>query len=320
MRRSPSTIRSSCGPIRGSSEGAYLAPDRVIERRDPQRPVPSSDHGYLEHLQIDGHTYRLVEIDGTPTWTETTNWPTPNMVYGYIGAAFPAFSVPLVNGADWGGTAVPEGLPGAGGCTAATLFPVDETLPAHLVEHRAVAVRVELGSLRPTAVADRAGRQRERARDGESPQLLGRSPGPRRTADEFIAPDRFRPIRTRSSSPSCRSRARRHRRSIPTPGPPTELPIDATGSIGDAVAGEGCFVAVGSTFPGDDPIGCDLDVQRRRDVDTRRCARGRGTGLGSRTSRWDGSHFVATGYRNYVPPRARSTRAPAPRPGCRRTA
>ena len=298
MRTSPSTIRGSCGPTHGSTAGGRTS----RPTRDTNVPVLTGaelSHGYLEHLQIGGHTYQLVEIDGTPTWTETTNWPTPNMVYGYIGAAFPAFSVPLVNDADWGGTAVPEGLPGAGGCTAATLLPVDETLPAHLVEHRAVAVRVELGSLRPTAVLIGPAAT-ETARDGQVRSfwdITWTTP----KGDEFIAPDEFQP------DPNTVEQS-----FVPEPSPtappvdpnawaPTELPIDATGSIGDAVAGEDLYVAVGSTYAGNEPIGwiwTSSDGETWTPVD----APEEWDGVGFSDIAWDGSHFIATGYRNYEPP------------------
>ena len=134
-----------------TAEGAYLAPDRVIERVTTTRGG-IFDRGYLEHLQINGHTYRLMEVDGAEAWVEDTNWPTPNLVYGYIGAAFPTFSVPLVSGADWGEAAVTAELPGTGGCTAATLIPADDD-EGGFVSQRAVALRVDVGSVRPTAVA-----------------------------------------------------------------------------------------------------------------------------------------------------------------------
>ena len=279
------------------SEGAYRAPDKGYDA--PLQTGQEPSHGYIEHLQVGGHTYQLVEIDGTPTWTETTNWPTPNMVYGYIGAAFPAFSVPLVSDADWGGTAVPEGLPGAGGCTAATLIPVDETLPPHLVEHRAVAVRVELGSLRPTAVLIGPAAS-EAAQDGQVRsfwEITWTTP----SADEFVAPDDFVPdpntveqsfIPEPSSTP------------LPVdPGAwdPIELPTGATGSIGDAVAGEGRYVVVGSTYSGNDPVGwiwSSSDGKTWTPVD----APNEWVGIAFSDIAWDGSTYVATGYRNYEPP------------------
>ncbi|MEO5987027.1 MAG: hypothetical protein ABIW50_06355, partial [Candidatus Limnocylindria bacterium] len=81
------------------SEGAYLAPDRA--RDVPVTRTDALDRGYLEHLQVDGHTYQLSDIDGEPTWVEQTNWPTANWVWGYLANQFPAFSIPGVTALSW---------------------------------------------------------------------------------------------------------------------------------------------------------------------------------------------------------------------------
>ena len=95
------------------AEGAYLAPDRVIERVTTTRGG-MFDRGYLEHLQINGHTYRLMEVGGRggmgrghelarrrTSCTGTSARPSRRS------------PVPLVSGADWGEAAVTAELPGS---------------------------------------------------------------------------------------------------------------------------------------------------------------------------------------------------------------
>jgi hypothetical protein len=139
------------------SEGAYLAPDRVHDVRTFHIPEVF-DRGYLEHVQIDGATYQLREVDGVETWVAMENWPGANMVHLYVANTFPAISIPGVTALEWRGTPVPDDMPGSGGCTAAAVIPIDEPpgeaapIPSHLVRERIVALRIDVGSGRPSTV------------------------------------------------------------------------------------------------------------------------------------------------------------------------
>lgn len=140
-----------------TSEGAYLAPDRVHDVRTFHIPEVF-DRGYVEHVQIAGATYQLREVDGTETWVEMENWPGANMVHLYVANTFPAISIPGVTALEWRGTQVPDDMPGVGGCTAAAAIPENTPpgdvapLPSHLVRERIVALRVDVASGRPSTV------------------------------------------------------------------------------------------------------------------------------------------------------------------------
>jgi hypothetical protein len=281
-----------------TSEGAYLAPDKAVDRPTFTRDDGLYDRGYLEHLQIAGHTYRLSEIDGVATWVEETNWPTANLAYGYLGAAFPSFSVPLVSGADWGGTAVTPELPGTGGCTAATPIPLRED-EVGFVPQRAVTLRVDVRTLLPTAIAigPAVG---ERAKEGDSFStwlLTWETPD----AAEFVAPTDAAPdpntveqsfVPTPTAAPP-----------EPDPGawPAEELPATEGASVSDVVAGEDRIVAVGSTFPDGSPsaaIWVSTDGASWELLD----GLPDGDGLAFSSIEWNGETYLALGYRDFVPP------------------
>ena len=276
-----------------TAEGAYLAPDRVIERVTTTRGG-MFDRGYLEHLQINGHTYRLMEVDGAEAWVEDTNWPTPNLVYGYIGAAFPTFSVPLVSGADWGEAAVTAELPGTGGCTAATLIPADDAVEGGFASQRAVALRVDVGSVRPTAVAigpaegamPHEGDERstwaltwETPDSSEFAEPAGALPDPNTVEQSFVP--------TPSPSPL-----------EPEPGawPATELSADVGANISDVAGGGGRLVAVGAGFPGGHAAAAIWTSTDGRSwepvVDLPD-----GAGIGLNTVDWNGEIYLVVGHR-----------------------
>jgi len=278
-----------------TAEGAYLAPDRVIEH------VTSTsgglfDRGYLQHLQINGHTYRLMEVDGTETWVEDTNWPTPNLVYGYIGAAFPSFSVPLVSGADWGGTPVTSELSGEGGCTAATAIPLSDDMVGFETQ-RAVAVRVDVRSLRPTAVAigPAEGEQPREGDERSTWQITWETPD----GSEFIQPTDALPdpntvehsfVPTPSPSPL---------EADPGAWPATELAAGSGANISDVVAGEDRFVSVGAEFPDGKP---DAAIWTSTDGATWELLEDLpdGENLGLTSVDWNGSVFLAMGLRDHI--------------------
>jgi len=280
-----------------TAEGAYLAPDRVIEHVTSTRGG-LFDRGYLQHLQINDHTYRLMEVDGAEAWVEETNWPTANLVYGYIGAAFPTFSVPLVSGADWGAAAVTAELPGAGGCTAATLIPADDAVEGGSASQRAVALRVDVGGVRPTAVAigpaegatPREGDERstwaltwETPDSSEFEEPIGALPDPNTVEQSFVP--------TPSPSPL-----------EPEPGawPATELSADVGANVSDVAAGDGRFVAVGAGFPDGQPaaaIWTSTDGRRWEPVVELPDV----AGIGLNTVEWNGEIYLVVGHRDYVP-------------------
>ncbi len=126
-----------------AAEGAYRAPDRV---REVATMIDGFGRGYVEHLQVGDTTWRLTTDGGEETWLRMPNQvPTANTVHGYLRGAFPAFEVPVVNSLDWGGTTVPDDIPGTGGCTVATRIPGDGIGDI-------VALRIDVGSGRPIGV------------------------------------------------------------------------------------------------------------------------------------------------------------------------
>jgi hypothetical protein len=227
------------------SEGAYLAPDRA--RDVPVTRTDALDRGYAEHLQVDGHTYQLHEVDGEPTWVEQENWPTANWVWGYLANQFPAFSIPGVTALSWDAV-VPDDLPGTGGCTAAAALPEDYGMPG-----RIAALRVDVGSGR-VITAHLGPATDHRANEGDmrtSWELTWELPA----ADEFVAPTDPQPDPNEVGSSETPP---------PTPTPiavaddawqPVALPLtpaleQAVGvTISNVVHGDR-WVAVGSAYDG----------------------------------------------------------------------
>jgi hypothetical protein len=280
-----------------TSEGAYLAPDRV--RDAPSFNLPSLyNRGYIEHLQVGGATYQLQEIDGVTSWVELENWPTANLVHGYVANAFPVFSIPGVTALEWRGTPVPDDLPGSGGCTAAAAIPADEPpgeaapIPSHLVRERIVALRVDVGSGRPStfylgpSVTSREG-------DGDHRnmfELTWTTPA----AEEFVAPTETVPDPNLgvggTPEPS------------PTPLPPNPdawVPVEmATGgmSIAGVVTLEDRFVGVGGSYSEGGDVGM---VWTSTDGTTWEIAGDPSDyeGVSFISVAWDGEAFLAMGYR-----------------------
>ena len=278
-----------------TSEGAYLAPDRA--RDVPTATLPSLyNRGYTEHLQIDGHTYELRDMDGTPTWVESTNWPTANLVYGYVANLFPTFAIPGVTSLDWVGTPVLDDLAGVNGCTAAALLPIDESLPPGFVEYRVVALRVDVGSGNPTTV-QLAPAVNQRPKDGQTRttwELTWTTP----SADEFVAPSEAVPDPNTVQSSFVPD---------PTPSPlpvdpsawaPIELPASGSAMVTGVVAGDR-LVAVGSAFTDSGPSGLiwtSTDGLAWETVD------GDFDNMSFDSVAWDGSTYLAMAYRPYEPP------------------
>lgn len=228
------------------SEGAYLAPDRAHDL--PITRTDQLDRGYLEHLQVDGHTYQLREIDGEPTWVEQENWPTANWVWGYLANQFPTFSIPGVTALSWDAE-VPADLPGVGGCTAAARLPADYAMPG-----RIAALRVDVGTGR-VMTAHLGPAADVRANEGDtrsSWEVTWELP----SADEFVAPADPQP--DPNEVPSSATPA-----PTPTPVPvgpdawqPVALPLSPDVERANSISVMGVahgdrWVAIGSAF-GDD--------------------------------------------------------------------
>ena len=280
-----------------TSEGAYLAPDRVHDVRTFHTPE-GFDRGYIEHVQIDGATYQLREVDGAETWVAMENWPGANMVHLYVANTFPAISVPGVTALEWRGTPVPDDMPGSGGCTAAAVIPEDTPpgdvapIPSHLVRERIVALRIDVGSGRPSTVY--LGPSVTAVEfDGDFRnmfELTWDTPA----AEEFVAPSETVPdpnLDTGGTPPPS-----------PTPVPvdpdawaPMELG-DLSAPIAGVVLAGDRYVGVGGTYTpeGDigmiwtssdgttwEPVGDPADYE----------------GVSFSSVAWDGDAFLATGYR-----------------------
>ena len=278
-----------------TSEGAYLAPDRVIERVTFTRGG-LFDRGYLEHLQINGRTFRLSEIDGVETWVEQKNWPTANLVYGYIGAAFPSISVPLFGGADWGGTPVPPELPGEGGCTAASVIPLRDD-EVGFTAQKAVALRIDVRTLHPTAVLIGPA-EGELPREGEERStwdITWETPDPSEIVEPTGAlPDPNAVEQSFAPTPSPAAPE-------PDPGawPATLLPATEGANVSDVVAGDGRLVAVGASFSDGHP---DAAIWTSTDGAAWELLGGLpdGDGVGLNSVDWNGSVYLAMGLRDHV--------------------
>lgn len=277
------------------SEGAYLAPDRHHDRMI-FRLEGRYDRGYLEHLQVDGGTYQLQEIEGEVAWIERENWPTANPVMGYLANAFNSpIGVPGVASLDWRGTPPPDLLPGEAGCTAAAIIPnpespMDVTIPPHLVRRQAIAVRVDASDGRLMAAyigpaVDAIQRDGDLATTWELTWTL---PG----AEEFVAPTQTVPdpnFGTGQTPPPTPT--------LPPPDPdawiPLELPSDSGGLVADVAIGDR-YVAVGGRWGADgarglvwtsvDGIGWEVVAQAFPDVDLTAVA-------------WDGTRYMAVAHR-----------------------
>jgi len=281
-----------------SSEGAYLAPDRVHDVRTFHIPEVF-DRGYIEHIQIAGATYQLRPVDGTETWVEMENWPGANMVHLYVANTFPAISIPGVTALEWRGTPVPDDMPGSGGCTAAAVIPQEEppegagTIPAHLVRERIVALRIDVGSGRPSTVY--LGPSVSAVEfDGDFRnvfELTWDTPA----AEEFVAPTDTVPDPNRGTG------------GTPPPSP-TPVPVDpdawapvelgdGTATINSVVLAGDRYVGVGGSYSED---GGDMSMvwtssdgitwETVGDADDY-------AGISFSSVAWDGDAFVALGYR-----------------------
>ena len=284
-----------------TSEGAYLAPDRV--RDFPTFTLPSLfNRGYIEHLQVGGATYQLQDIEGVETWVELENWPTANLVNGYVANAFPLISIPGVTALEWRGTPVPDDLPGTGGCTAAALIPQDDPggaapVPSHLIRQRIVALRVDIGSGRAStvylgpSVTSRGGAGDYR-NWFEMTWVMPKD-------DEFVAPTETIPDPNLGGGPFA------------TPEPtPTPLPVDPDawtpveldaggGAIASVVVGDDRYVAVGANYS--NPEGNVGMIWTSTDGSTWDVVSVSGdlTDLAFESVVWDGDTFLALGYRTH---------------------
>jgi hypothetical protein len=276
------------------ASGAYLAPDRAHERVTfVDRDI--GDPGYEEHLQIGGQTWQLRIVDGERTWVRlTTPWPTANMAYGYIQGSVSQFPLPGVSTLRFGEVPVPDGLPGQGGCTAAKLVP--ET-------GRVVAIRVDIGSQQVTATYDGPASD-ARGAFRTTFEIISSVP----EADEFPAqPAEYReedlfatPAPTPIVTPAPPD---------PNAWPPVELPNPAEegGSAGIAAgaAGDDRFVAVGSQYPPGVDVQSGWSAVVWTSVDGREWELLDGPDgfaeMTFSTVTWDGTTFMALGYRRQAP-------------------
>ena len=166
------------------------------------------------------------------------------------------------------------------------------------VSQRAVALRVDVGSLRPIAVAigpaegeqPREGDERstwaltwETPDSSEFMEPTGALPDPNSVEQSFVP--------TPSPSPL-----------EPEPGawPATELSADAGANVSDVAAGDGRFVAVGASFPDGHPAAAiwtstdGLSWEPVVDLPD-------GAGIGLNTVDWNGEFYLVVGHRDYVP-------------------
>lgn len=227
-----------------TSDGAFAAPDRA--RDVPRTAADASTRGYLEHLQVRGRTYWLQDEDGMPTWFERTNWPTANLVWGYVANRFIGFSIPGVNALEWDAE-VPADLRGEGGCLAAMNLPADTGYVGQIV-----ALRVDVGTGRPmtTFIGPAVDAPANEGDTRSTWQISWEQPSP----DEFVAPTDARPIDSFVAPPPDST-------SIPIPisadaWQPTELPVpdgianaDSINVVG--VARGDRWVAVGAAADAD---------------------------------------------------------------------
>ncbi len=285
------------------SEGAYLAPDRVKERVGPH--PPTVDRGHDEQVQIGGETFQLRSVDGKPTWFKVKNWPTANMVYGYMAIGWSIF--PAVSTMPFGANLVPDELPGTGGCTTAALIPGD-------AQQRILALRVEIGSNRPTATYLGPSDQAPRAKGQTSTtfEITWTTP----SADEFNAPDSFV---DESSGQSDQTVPPQPTPVLPSFGPsawapvalPNPAPEGGSASLAATAFGDERFVAVGGSVTGmvnPTPDQYRGIVWTSSDGELWEPVDGPDgfTGLNFSTVAWDGSTFLAIGYR-VNPPAADGT-------------
>lgn len=285
------------------SEGAYLAPDRVHETVTFH--TATVDRGRDEHIQINGQTFQLRSVDGKATWFKVKNWPTANMVYGYM--SIPFDFIPAVTTMSFGANLVPAELPGTGGCTTAALLPGD-------AQQRVLALRVEIGSNRPVATylgpSDQA--PAAKGQTSTSFEITWATP----SADEFNAPDTFvdESVDSGNQQPPPQPTAPR-----PSFGPsalapvalPNPAPEGGSANVAATAFGDGRFVAVGGSVTGmvnptpdqyRGAVWTSSDGELWEPVD----GPDGFTGLNFSTVAWDGSTFLAIGYR-VNPPAADGT-------------
>jgi hypothetical protein len=288
------------------SEGGYLAPDRARERVTFVDKA-LTDPGYQEHLQIGGHAYRLSTVDGVPEWVrESQNWPTANFAYGYIQGAVSQFPLPGVSTLRFGEVAVPDGLPGERGCTAAMVVPAPEIPGPAVVSGppaTVVAVRVALSSEQTTAIyiGPAADAAPVRGAYRTTFEITAGTPD----ADEFQVPAQFVEEDSTFGTPPPATPTPTAAPVDPSAWVPVELPNPALEGGGAGVAavatGNDRFVAVG----GLSPPGVDAKSGWAGVVWT--STDGRDWTLVDRpagfaelyftTVKWDGSSFMALGYR-----------------------
>ena len=291
------------------SEGAYLAPDRVHEKVTFH--TATVDRGHDEQVQIGGQTFQLRSVDGKPTWFKVKNWPTANMVYGYL--SIPFDFIPAVTTMSFGANLVPAELPGKGGCTTAAQLPGD-------AQQRILALRVEIGSNRPVATYLGPSDQAPAAKGQTSTtfEISWTTP----SADEFRAPETFvdESVDSGNQQPPPQPTAPR-----PSFGPsawapvllPNPAPAGGSANLAAAAVGDGRFVAVGGSVTGmvnPTPDQYRGIVWTSSDGESWKPVDGPDgfIGLNFSTVAWDGSTFVAVGYREN--PQAADGTRPEARP------
>ena len=222
---------------RTRSEVAHLAPDRT---RDVVVPLlPGADRGWIEQVRIGDDQWQLRVIDGEERWVGVEEWPFTNWAYAYIQNAIGIIDLPGIASVRFGSEPVPDGLPGAGGCTIASRGEAD----------RVVSLRIDGGRITHFAIGPAA--DAPESRDASRSLFTIDYTVP--AADEFVAPADW--INENVLYPEVVETSATPVATLPpaTSGwAPIELPLSGTDStsVSGVVEVEGGYAAVGS---GQDP-------------------------------------------------------------------
>lgn len=283
------------------SEVAYRAPDRT---REVVSPVDASrSRGYLEQVRIGSEQWQLRALDDGAVWVRIEPWPFGNWAWGYVQNALGVLGAPAIAPMRFGGTTVPDGLTGEGGCTTAS---------AAEVVGRVVALRIAGdGRVSDVYLGPEAGAPGNRDASRNLIEIHYTVPD----ASEFAAPEEFIDevnVSAEVSPPPPSTAAPLPMRDgawpVTTLPPPTE---DSTSTwVAEVLAIERSFVAAGAASSSDNEIqgtiwtsadGVEWQVRPVPDGFA---------GLGLADLAWDGETLLLVGYRDQ-PPRADGTADPS---------